>query len=106
MASPKVEKRYSKPAKVVEKKPADAPVSGDEAPSKNTGAGAEPSVTAGTEAIPVNERHASERTSMMDRQTQELKDMHKRHMSDLGSMHERHSAELGPGGVKPSDKKG
>lgn len=96
MASPKVQKRYSKPAKVVPKKD---PAAAEAPPMPASDPAPEASPTSGTDGIPVGERHGAERTSMMERQTQELKDMHKRHMADLGSMNERHMAELGPGGA-------
>ena len=96
MASPKVQKRYSKPAKVVPKKD---PAAAEAPPVPMSGPAPEAAPTSGTDGIPVGEPPGAERTSMMERQTQELKDMHKRHMSDLGSMNERHMAELGPGGA-------
>ena len=72
MASPKVQKRYSKPAKVVPKKD---PAAAEAPPMPMSDPAPEASPTSGTDGIPVGERHGAERTSMMERQTQELKEL-------------------------------
>lgn len=61
---------------------------------------------AGTEGVPVEVRHGSERRDMHSRHTMEhaiadhagkkdKKEMHKRHEGEMKSMHDRHEKELG-----------
>lgn len=61
--------------------------------------GAAPSsdVMAGTDGIPVHERHATERSEMLQRHMAEMQDMHKRHQKDHDTMTSRHASEMGVG---------
>lgn len=56
--------------------------------------GPEGTEAAGTEAVPVHSRHASERKEMGARHESELHDMHKRHAKELRAIGKRHAAEL------------
>lgn len=95
--SAKVKRRYANSPKIKAK-----PSNGSTGDVTTTGAtaetpGAAPAADpmAGTDGIPVNERHAVERQAMTDLQTSEMKDMHKRHAGALTDMSARHQAELG-----------
>ncbi len=64
------------------------------------GAAPKPSEDAGSEGIPVHERHAGEREAMHSQHGAELRDMHSRHMAehrsakgDKEAMHTRHEHE-------------
>ena len=88
----KGEKRYSKPAKIVNKT---MQKSASEEISEMGSAAPEPSPMSGTDGIPINDRHAAERNEMLDRHSAEMKDMHTRHQKDHETMASRHLSELG-----------
>ncbi len=77
------------------KEKSDATADGDKA-NMDTGGGAapEPSVAAGTDGIPVHERHAGERTAMLDRHETERSQMTKRHDKEYSQMAKSHADQL------------
>ena len=100
MPSKKVAARYAKSPSIKPKATASTgPVSAATPSSETPGAAPEASVASGTDGIPVQERHATERKAMFDGHTSELKDMQKRHLKAFDEMGSRHMAELG-GGVE------
>lgn len=102
--SAKVKKRYANSPKIKPKAtPSTGEVSAEGATASTPGAAPKADPMAGTDGIPVHERHAAERTAMTDGHTKEMKDMHKRHQDALGEMSARHMGELG---MVAGEKKG
>lgn len=58
------------------------------------GAASEADVMAGTDGIPVTDRHKRELEDMGARHGDEMADMHKRHKSEQSALYDRHGAEL------------
>ena len=60
------------------------------------GAAPKPDLDAGTEAVPVNERHARERGDIHTRHTSERRQMFDRHQREYKDMLDRHAGEAAP----------
>lgn len=94
--SAKVKRRYANSPKIKPKTTGSTgPVTVEGATAETPGAAPKADVMAGTDGIPVGERHATERQAMFDGHASEMKDMHKRQQGALGEMAARHMAELG-----------
>lgn len=87
------EKTEPEKAEASEQKPGDAPVKETEPEESNEGSAPEANVMAGTDGIPVQDRHMNEMADMHTRHMKEVEDMHKRHVDEHGTMHKRHHGE-------------
>ena len=94
--SAKVKRRYANTPKIGPKATGSTgSVTTEGATAATPGAAPKADPMAGTDGIPVHERQATERQSMVDLHAGEMKDMHKRHAGSLADMATRHLGELG-----------